>query len=286
MLRLACDDAEIVIAPAIGGGIAALRFAGIDALRPASAQALAMGDPLGLGEFPMAPFVNRLAGNGFSWQGQAIKLAPAQPGGHEALHGSAWHQPWQIVEAGPDWALLETQITPGPAWPFACTIQRRVQLTARALRLVMTIRAEGAQPMPAALGFHPYFPAAGALIRAHTQSAWVADARGIPASHQEIAACALLRGAGGPSALALDHCFTGWDGLARLTWPSHELTLRATPNPGFLQIYTPQGADYFCIEPQTAMPDAFNRPASQSGARSLAQGEELDLTLEIAFSAR
>lgn len=286
MLRLVRDDAEIVIAPAIGGGIAALRFAGIDALRPASAQALAMGDPLGLGEFPMAPFVNRLAENGFSWCGQAIRLAPAQHGGHEALHGLAWGQPWQILEAGPDWALLETRILPGPGWPFACTIQRRVQLSTRALRMTLTLRAEGAQPMPAALGFHPYFPAAGASIQARTLGAWVADARGIPAAHQEIAACALLRAKARASDLGLDHCFTGWDGLARVNWPSHELALRAWPNPGFLQIYTPQGADFFCIEPQTAMPDAFNHPASQSGARSLAQGEKLDLTFEIAFAAR
>lgn len=286
MLRLSRDHAELLIAPEIGGGIAALRFGGIEALRPASARALREGDALGLGEFPMAPFVNRVAGNGFTWQGQRITLAPAKAGAGEALHGIAWQQPWQVIETQPDTALLGVEILPTQAWPFACRLTRRFTLSPRALRMDMMLTAGPDQPMPAALGFHPYFPAADAIIQAETGAAWAADAQGIPASHEKIAACAALRAGTKASDLPLDHCFTGWDGCARLYWPRHELTLRAWPNPGFLQIYTPKGADYFCMEPQTAMPDAFNRPFSISGARSLAQSERQELGFEIAFAAR
>ncbi len=286
LLRLRTGNAELLIAPEIGGGIAALRFGTVEALRPASARELAMGDPQGLAEFPMAPFVNRVAGNSFAWQGQRITLAPAKAGSGEALHGISWQQPWQVIETQPDAALLAVEIMPTPAWPFACRLTRRFTLSPRALRVDMMLKAGPDQAMPAALGFHPYFPAAGATIAARTQGAWETDAHGIPASHEEIAACAALRAGAKASDLRLDHCFTGWDGNARLSWPSHALTLRAAPNAGFLQIYTPKGADFFCVEPQSAMPDAFNRPAEISGMRSLAPGQSQSLRLDIAFEER
>ncbi len=286
LLRLRTGNAELLIAPEIGGGIAALRFGGIEALRPASAKNLADGDPLGLAEFPMAPFVNRVAGNSFSWHGQRITLAPAKAGSGEALHGIAWQQPWQVMETQPDAALLAVEIMPTQAWPFACRLTRRFTMSPRALRVDMMLSAGPDQAMPAALGFHPYFPAAGATIAAQTQSAWIASPEGIPTSVHAIPAVEQLCGGVSVGALDLDHCFTGWDGNARLYWPSHALTLRAAPNPGFLQIYTPKGADYFCIEPQSAMPDAFNRPAETSGAMRLAPGQSQSLRLEIAFEER
>lgn len=285
LLHIRSGDAELVLAPEIGGGIAALRFGGVEVLRCASVQSLAAGDPLGLAEFPMAPFVNRVAANTFDWLGQRITMVPAHVSSDEALHGLAWHQSWLVLEAQRDAALLALDIAPSPAWPFACNVQRRFSLSASALRIDMALENRGAGPMPAALGFHPYFPAPGATIQAETKAAWLADARGIPKAHRAIRACEGLR-AGAPVAkLALDHCFTGWDGAARLTWPSHCLRLRAWPNPGFLQIYTPWGADFFCVEPQTAMPDALNRPAALGGTRSLSAGESLSLCFEIHFEA-
>lgn len=282
-MRLQAGNAEIILAPEIGGGIAALRFARHDALRPASAECLARGDPLGLSEFPMAPFVNRLAGNGFPWQGRHIALSGPHASTQEVLHGIAWRAPWRIITAQSDRAVLEMQHAPSPAWPFAFTAQRRFFLSASALTVEMRVTAGGATGMPAALGFHPYFPAAGAAIEAETAAAWVTNAQGIPQSLAMIAASSRLRAGAAVADFALDHCFTGWDGVVRLRWPSHALILRAAPNPGFLQIYTPLGAEYFCVEPQTAMPDAFNRAPGGSGITCLAPGESLDLALEVQF---
>lgn len=283
MLRLEAGNGELILAPAIGGGIAALRFGGRDALRPASAESLANGNPLGLAEFPMAPFINRLAGNAFEWQGQPIVLAPAHANTGEALHGTAWRVPWHVLDARSDWALLEAQWAPAPAWPFAFTVQRQFTLSENALRVDVALTAGPDAPMPAALGFHAYFPAAGAMLQAASQAAWLTDCRGIPTSLEEIEAAALVRAGLAASDHALDHCFTGWDGVVHAQWPSHAVILRAEPNPGFLQIYTPKGADYFCAEPQTAMPDAFNRPSELSGTRCLAPGESLRLRIDLQF---
>lgn len=285
LLHCHSGNAELVLAPEIGGGIAALRFAGLDVLRAASAESLTDGDPRGLGEFPMAPFINRLAGNAFAWQGQRITLAPAQSGTQEALHGAAWHRPWKIIEARTNAALLALKIAPSPAWPFACSVERRFALFPTALRIAMALKNCGEAAMPAALGFHPYFPATGATIQAETLAAWLPDARGIPRAHESIIEINALRAGTHAKTLGLDHCLTGWDGAVRLCWPSHAVMLRAAPNPGFLQIYTPKGADFFCVEPQSAMPDAFNRPAEISGTRSLAPGESQSLRLNILFEA-
>ena len=54
----------------------------------------------------------------------------------------------------------------------------------------------------------------------------------------------------------LDNCFTGWNGEARIPGPR----IHADGIFGNLQVFTPAGADFFCVEPVSHVPDAINRP--------------------------
>src|SRR5258708_7183929 len=55
----------------------------------------------------------------------------------------------------------------------------------------------------------------------------------------------------------LDNCFSGWNGEATLPC----MRIHADPVLRNLQVYTPIGADFFCVEPVSHVPDAINRPA-------------------------
>ncbi len=69
MLRLDHAGSVLELAPEIGGGVARLMLAGHEILRPTSPRAIIAGSPLGLSEFPMAPWVNRVAAGKFGLDG-------------------------------------------------------------------------------------------------------------------------------------------------------------------------------------------------------------------------
>jgi aldose 1-epimerase len=60
------------------------------------------------------------------------------------------------------------------------------------------------------------------------------------------------------------------------------LRLEAGPALRHLQVYTPPGQDFFCVEPVSHMPDAINHPGHPM--RVLAPGESF--TAEIALHVR
>lgn len=77
-VQLRAGDSGADIVPAIGGGIAAW-WSGSgpdrrDWLRPATAEALAAGSPLGLANFPLTPFSNRIREGRFRFRGREVVL--------------------------------------------------------------------------------------------------------------------------------------------------------------------------------------------------------------------
>jgi aldose 1-epimerase len=53
----------------------------------------------------------------------------------------------------------------------------------------------------------------------------------------------------------LDNCFTGWNGVAAIPG----LRIEADAVFRELQVFTPAGANFFCVEPVSHVPDAINR---------------------------
>lgn len=276
-VSLKVGDAELKLAPELGGGVAGLKLGGRDILRPAGGDSRS---PLALAEFPMAPWVNRLAGGRFVWNGAEVRVSDAPGHDPQGLHGIAWRAQWTVAELSENVALLAMSWAGGDGFPFAFEISRRFELAEDRLRASMRLRNTGAREMPAAMGFHPYFPSPGAVLTAAVSRGWTTDADNLPAARAMAAEAALLAAGAQVQQLQLDTCFDGWDGLAQIAWPSHAIEMRATFAP-FLQVYTPAGADFFCVEPQSAMPDGFNRPSATAGWTRLGAGEEIALDFEI-----
>lgn len=65
---------------------------------------------------------------------------------------------------------------------------------------------------------------------------------------------------GGPvqGAPFIDNSYVGWTGTTRITRPDGDLLLTGENTP-VLHLYTPPGEPFFCMEPATSTPDAFNR---------------------------
>jgi aldose 1-epimerase len=215
-VRLERDSLEAIVAPSVGGGVALFRVGGRDVMRPAPPEAT---DPLLLAEFPMAPYANRIANGRFRWRGAAIALPPNFADHPHPLHGLAWRRGWRCVREGAAIARLTLDAPACVEWPWAIRVERTVRLLADGLETALALSNMDARPMPAAIGLHPYFPAAGARLLLRARAQWLTTNDGVPTEEARTPAVASLAAGVDVAALDLDHCFADWNGVAEIVWP-------------------------------------------------------------------
>lgn len=267
-VRLKRDSLEADIAPGVGGAIAAFRHDGRDIFIAA--------EPRGIAEFPMGPYVNRIALGYVRWRGETF-LLPRNFGDHpHPLHGIGWQRAWTCVQLSESVARLTLSHEPDATWPWRVTMERLISLTPNGLEVAFALTNAGAPPMPASIGLHPFFPAAGAVVKLNAAAQVLTTDDGIPTSAERTAAVDALSAGARVEDVALDHCFTGWDGVALIAWPTHTLRIETDPPQRYVQVFTPPGAGFFCVEPQSAAPDAVNREGS--GVVELGAGATLAFT--------
>jgi aldose 1-epimerase len=286
MLALRSGGAVLDLLPEVGGAIARFAVGGIDILRPAPAGT---HDVLQTGCFPLVPFANRIANGTFAFAGETIRL-PRNFGDHpHALHGQGWQSAWTVRAQATGSAVLSFD-HPAGDWPWDYAAEQAFSLEPDALRIDLTVINRSARAMPLSLGFHPYFPRSPqTVIRAEVAGVWLADATCIPTAPAGPAHfLALSSDASLAGAPFVDHCHFGWRGSAIIDQPGRTLHLSASPELAFLHLYVPQNAGFFCVEPVSAMPDAFNRnaPAALTGQRAIAPGDSLCATMSLAVRSR
>lgn len=300
VIELGSGAARCAAAPRLGGTIAGFwwerRGRRIDWLRPASPAGLAAGDPRQMACFPLVPYSNRIRDGRFRFGGRWVQETALPPDAPHAIHGHGWRRSWTVVERAADALLIQYEHCPAPeasdevpgAWPWAYRARQRIALEGENLAITTEIENLSAEPMPAGLGQHPYYPASpGATVTARARSVWLADAQTMPTEEVAIPdAWPLDRGLC-LADQALDNEFAGWAGSAVITWPERgaRLALRADqPLFSFLVIYSPAGRDFFCVEPVSHLTDAFNlAPAglAATGLRVLAPGAILAGRMEL-----
>lgn len=306
------EQLRLGIAPAIGGGVAELSLRGPDGRwwplwRPAPPQTGFFND---LACYLLAPWSNRIAGARFRFNGRDIQLRPDWPDG-TAIHGVVKDRPWTILDRSPISARLgfDSRETPDLNWLWAFAATARYELRDGAVEIELAVTNLADSPMPAGLGFHPYFMRRlwddrdDVQVRASLAGRYPAKnmiPTG-PAMPDEVTA---HLAAGRPLApLVLDDVFEGFDPRTQITWPASGVRARlgASPTVGHTVIYSPApaasgGPGFFCLEPVTMVNDGFNaravhasvelsdeRPPRPSGVKVLGPGQTLTagLTLRI-----
>jgi aldose 1-epimerase len=270
-MRLKRDSLEADLAPALGGAIAAFRVGGRPIFREPAPGARDVTD---LGEFPMAPYVNRIAHGQFRWRNEGIALPRNRAEQAHPLHGIGWQREWICERLGPHAARMTLSAAASADWPWAVTMERVVTLVERGLEVAFSLTNDDARPMPASIGLHPYFYTAGARVRLACEVMWQ-RADDIPTARKRTPVVDALAVGAAVKDLDVDNCFAGWDGVAEIDWPDLTLRIETDPPQRFVQLYTPPGEDWFCLEPQSAMPDAVNRSPEEGGVVELAPGVTL-----------
>jgi len=280
LVELRAGETTLSLAPAIGGGVAALRWRGHDILRPARTESLRAADPLGLGSFPLTPFAGRITAGRFVFDGRAIELPANLAGEAAAIHGQGWRQPWLVASSSAATARLTFNHAAG-AWPWDYRAEQTFALEDGVLIHGLTVTNASERPMPAGLGLHPYFRRdADTRLEAQVGGVFMTP-DGPPAPLP--AAWDWRRDP--PLTAFVDHQFSGWTGTARVSWPSRGLsaTLTAQPPTPYLVVFAPAGEDYFCVEPVSHQLDAVNHSpgGADHGMRVLAEGETTSLVMRL-----
>ncbi len=285
MIALKQGGLELDLAPEVGGAVTRFVFEGKNVLRPAPKGAFTQRDAC---TFALVPYANRIEEGVFHFQGRDVRLTRNFGDHPHSLHGHGWQTAWCVVSLSRDQAVLAYDHE-ADDWPWTYGAEQVLTLTNGGLTHRLTVRSRDGKPMPTTLGFHPYFPrTASTRLTASVAGMWNSNGTQIPTEH--VAGSPLLdlaHGALVDKAPFVDHCHTGWRSPARIDQPDIGLTisLEGSPECTFLHIFVPVGQNFFCAEPVSAMPNAFNRPepASVTGTRTLGPGESFSIEMRLAI---
>lgn len=250
----------VVIAPHEGGSIRSFHsefggeqyrwLANADEARPAC--------------FPMVPFGSRIRDGCFTFDSNDVRLARNDPTGGHAIHGHGATASWRVLQQERARLVLE-YAHPADAWPWQYVARQTFSLHERGLQIELAVRNLSPQVMPAGLGIHPYFPRTAATRLRAPVARWLRlDADLLPIGREPVPQLLDVSAGLGLEARAFDHVFCEWSGDARIDWPEQHTSLRLSRRrsgmPNHLVLWAPAGAEFFCLEPVSNLPDGFNLP--------------------------
>ena len=291
LIILRSGDMAAGIAAQAGGSVAYWRQNGTDLLRPATKEALDKNQADATGMFPLVPYSNRIRGGSFIYWGVRRKVPKNHPLVDDPLHGEGWMTAWTVQAQSDDSASLCFDHNGKTGFPFAYHAQETFSLTPDSLKVVMKLTNTGGIPMPCGLGMHPYFPKTNdAVVTFKTRTVWAHE--GMIASDKPIKTPADLQFSNGirPSSVTLDACFGGCDGKVLIEYPEQKrkLTITAQSDFNHTVVWTPENADFFCVEPVTNANDAFNLAShgvTGTGIKTLEPSESLTETITFTAAA-
>jgi aldose 1-epimerase len=282
-LTLTRGAARCDILPQVGGSIGTWSVGGQEMLRTASEGGIAARDPYATAGFPLVPYSNRIGHGAFEWRGRHISLARNFPPEPHAIHGVGFERSWQVQMRSSDSALLSLRHRPDAAWPWAFDARQRITLTDDLLILEFDVMNVESQPVPLAFGHHPYFPRDGARLTFHAQGVWLTGDDGLPRELVQPGGQFDFSKGSAVENADIDHCFTGWNGLAIIAWPdkAQALAITASRELSSAVVYIRRELDAFCFEPVAHINNAINRSDPDSAMPVIAPGESFEASIRF-----
>ncbi len=167
----------------------------------------------------------------------------------------------------------------GTDWPWKYRAEQGFTLTESGLRVDLLLTNLSDHPMPGGIGWHPYFPRKHATLEADVTAIWLSGDDMIPSAPSPPAAETDLTKPRKVQDLQLDNAYSAGTGGSRIHWEDRSISVSMTASEvlSHLVVYTPDGEDFFCVEPVSHAPDALNskEPPSTTGLRVLKPDQSL-----------
>jgi aldose 1-epimerase len=280
---------KLEVAPDVGASVfglsAMLNGVWQPIMRPTTPESLAEKKSSACSSFTLAPFSNRIKDAKFKFHGHEYQLrATTADGGTQ--HGDVRNRPWRVEKLGnmlecffdsPDFTDFN--------FPFAFTM--RVTYSLDGLDFLTTLELENVGPevMPAGFGIHPYFvrrlPGSGdAVLQFAAKKYYESDSSFIPtAPGVQVTPDLDFSSPRELGSTQLNHCFTTWDGHAKLSWPGSKIHVELEASEVFAHFIAFTSPDHtVALEPVSNVTDGFNlleRGQGQTGVAELEHGQRL-----------
>jgi aldose 1-epimerase len=270
-------EVEVSIAPSMGNMAYEMKVRGRNVLWfPFESLEAFRAAPSLCGIPFLGPWANRIDGEAYYANGKRYLLNCdlgnlRRDGNGLAIHGLLNFSPlWTVVEQSAAHVASRLEFWRYPDllahFPFPHTLTMTYRLNGGELEVETAIENLGAEAMPVAVGYHPYFrlhdvPRDGWRVRLAARDHLVLNDRLIPTGESRPAAFA------DPYSLAgtqLDDVFSGLvrdaDGRARfqVEGERERVTVGYGPKYPVAVVYAPAGRDFICFEPMSAVTNAFN----------------------------
>jgi aldose 1-epimerase len=284
LLTLEDGITRLTLAPETGGSIVnwSVLASGQPLLRPSNDEAIGTGIARRLAMYPLAPWSNRIGNGGFNVPDGWLALTPNSANDALPIHGSAWQQPWQVIEQSARHACLQLD----SSIPFAYRAQLRFTLQDGTLDIALSVTHQDPRAAWHGLGLHPYLPrTANTRLQAKAAQVWRCDEAGLPIALEDIPADWDFNALNALPTNKLDNGFTQWDGHGLISQPDlgYELECQASGSQFYL-VFCPPGMDFFCFEPVSHPVNAHHLPG-RPGLQLLRQGETARLGFRLAYRA-
>ena len=143
LITIESERLRLSIDPNVGAGIADFSVLGPGKYWYPIMRRSAPGEtnPSSLGSFFMAPWVNRIAGAKFAFNGVERQLKPTTADGN-AQHGDVRKRAWTILDRTPMSARLEldSKRCEGVNWPWSFLCQARYELSPATMELELSVK--------------------------------------------------------------------------------------------------------------------------------------------------
>lgn len=255
MIELRAESVRCTVSAEDGGRVASLAVAGVDLILRAHPSLPAAA----WGSYPMVPWAGRIRNGRFRFDGIDHQL-PINFETH-AIHGTGFEQSWETVDRDASCVALACRLD----WVLGGAAEQRIELADDSLTCTLVVRA-GDRPMPAAIGWHPWF-VKPERVDLQFERMYLRDVEYIT-DGQFVAP---------PPPPPWDDCFEGPIVTPRLWISGVEVSI--TSDCEYWVVYD-MPAHATCVEPQSATPDAFNL----GGAARLEPGEELRRTMTLSWA--
>ncbi len=288
MINLKANDWDIVIAPEYGASILKCCYKGRDVLHPAAMDWMDNPDLFRASSFPLVPFSNRIENGEFEFEGRQVQLPQNHPEQAHVIHGFGWTSRWDVSSEHMSLCELVFEHTRGD-WPWPFEVTYRFEVSGADFIQSLKLTNVGDVPMPAGLGFHPYFPGREtARIQFNATGIWQSGAEDLPSHWTAQEAAFDFETLTALHSMNYDNCFTGWDGRAQIDWTDRPDRLNISGNHELdhVVLYTPQDQPFFCFEPVTHGNNALaNKDVMAKGkTMRLAPGQTKHAEMRISVS--
>ncbi len=278
---------SVGILPECGGSLSFLKYMNLDILRTTNEK---QSDPNQSSLFVMIPYASFISNGKFPYFGITRSLVANSNISSYPIHGDVWQKKLQLIQQSDNLVELTLVHKKEEGFPYNYTAGIIYELQDEKLLITLKLKNDTPLPMPYGLGIHPFFKnTPKTKIQYNSKNIWYQDDDPIMGHPYPISKDLNFNDPKPLPRTGLNISVDNWDGIAKIIQDNYSVTIQADNSFGHLTLYAPRGKDFFCLEPVSHTPDAFNLAAQGivgTGIQTLGPNESTSNTITFILKGK